>query len=76
MPVLPPIELPRFSQKPPTQFANLQGEGKPCLYQPVFLNKKWSTTLSQIRRTTQVMTLIVTCLGSFMILLDTSIVTL
>jgi hypothetical protein len=43
------------------------GEGKPCLDQPVFLNKKWSPTLSQIRRTTQVMTLIVTCQGSFLI---------
>ena len=32
--------------------------------------------MSQIRRTTQIMTLIVTCLGSFMILLDASIVAL
>jgi predicted amino acid dehydrogenase len=30
-------------------------------------NKKWSTTLSQIRHITQVMTLIVTCLGLFLI---------
>jgi len=40
------------------------------------LNKKWSTALSQIHHTTQVMMLIVTSLGSFMILLDTSIVML
>lgn len=40
------------------------------------LLEKWSIILNQIHRTTQMLTLIVTCLGSFMILLDTSIVTL